>query len=284
MFKSYYYLTKPGIIRGNLIPAIAGFSLASRQTFHVILLFETLIGISLVIACGCVLNNIIDRDIDSKMSRTKNRAIVTGKIEIEDAIIYAFCLGLIGLVTLGIFTNILTVSVGVLGLLFYVVIYGIAKRRTVYGTLVGSISGALPPVAGYLAVSNKIDSAALILFLILVFWQMPHFYAIGIYRIKDYKKAGLPILPIVRGIVRTKLHILGYIIAYAAATIALYLYGYTKLWYLIVAIILSGVWFYIGLQGYRNADVNHWARNMFRFSLIVLSIECLAITLSGILA
>ena len=285
MIKKYYYLTKPGIIRGNLIPAIAGFCLASaRQSFDILLLIETLIGISLVIACGCVLNNIIDISIDSKMKRTKQRALVTGDISIEDAFIYATILGILGLGVLAEFTNLVTVSVGILGLIFYVIVYGYAKRKTVHGTLVGSISGALPPVAGYLAVSGQVDSAALILFIILVCWQMPHFYAISLYRLKEYKNAGLPVLPIVHGTHNTKIQILAYIVAFIAASYSLYAYGYTNIWYLLVALILGGVWLYFGLKGFKNTNVNTWAKMMFRLSLIVLTVLCIAISLSGFFA
>ena len=148
MFKNYYLLTKPGIIRGNAIPAIAGFCLASSKNFNALLLIETLVGISLVIACACVLNNIIDKDIDRKMKRTKERALVTGAITDKNALLFGIVLGASGLCVLEIFTNLLTVLIGVAGLIFYVVIYGWAKRRSIYGTHVGSISGAMPPVAG----------------------------------------------------------------------------------------------------------------------------------------
>ena len=217
MIKDYYSLTKPGIIRGNLITAAAGFFLASKDIVDMKLLLAMLVGTSLVIASGCVLNNYLDISIDKQMARTKKRALVTGTITSKNALIFATILGLSGEIILLIFTNLLTALIGLFGLFVYVIVYGAAKRRSTHGTLVGSLSGAVPPVAGYTAVTGSLDWAALTLFLILVCWQMPHFYAIAIYRYNEYKAAGLPMLPIVKGIRATKLQILNYCLFFVAA-------------------------------------------------------------------
>ncbi len=226
MFKAYYQLTKPGIIYGNAITTVAGFFLASKGHFNLGLFLAALIGISLVIASGCVFNNYIDKDLDATMERTKNRALVTGAISVRGAIVFGAILGLLGLATLGLLTNTLTAEIALLGLFFYVVLYSLAKRRSVYGTIVGSISGAVPPVVGYCAVTGRFDLGALILFLILVFWQMPHFYAIAIFRQQDYTAAGLPVLPVVKGLRTTKIHILFYILAFTIAAAALYIFKF----------------------------------------------------------
>ena len=194
--KDYYYLIKPGIIYGNAINTAAGFFLAAKGNIDFLLLLKTLGGSSLIIASACVFNNYIDRDIDSKMTRTKNRTLVRGAVPDPIALLYGSLLGVIGFGVLIIYTNVLTVLVGATGMFFYVVMYSIWKRRSPYGTLVGSISGAVPPVAGYSAVTNSLDVGALILFLVLVFWQMPHFYAIAIRRREEYKEAGIPVLPV----------------------------------------------------------------------------------------
>ncbi len=162
-FKAYYQLTKPGIIYGNLLNTASGFLLASKWHFGFGLLLATLGGTALVIASACVINNFLDREIDAKMARTKKRALVSGSISGPRALICASLLGLLGFVILGVRTNRLTFGLGVLALFTYVVLYGIAKRRSVHGTVVGSIAGALPPVAGYTAVTNHLDSGALIL-------------------------------------------------------------------------------------------------------------------------
>ncbi|HEU5122168.1 MAG TPA: protoheme IX farnesyltransferase, partial [Candidatus Saccharimonadales bacterium] len=191
--KSYYYLAKPGIIYGNVLAAMAGFLFGSGRTFEGWRFLALVFGIGLVIGASCVLNNILDRGIDKKMARTKKRALVTGDITIPSAIIYAVTLAGGGFSLLVLYTNWLTAALGAFAMVFYVVLYGIAKRKTIFGTLVGAVPGAIPPVTGYVAVSNQLDGAALLLFLILVAWQMPHFYAISIYRRHDYDAAAIPV-------------------------------------------------------------------------------------------
>lgn len=281
MLKTYYNLTKPGIIRGNAVPAIAGFFLASRGNVSYALLVETLIGISLVIASGCVFNNYLDRAIDKKMARTKNRALVIGAISTRAALTYGAVLEVAGLVVLAYYTNLLTVMIGITGLFFYVIVYGAAKRRSVHSTLIGSISGALPPVAGYTAVTGHLDAAALSLFLILVFWQMPHFYAISIYRRKEYKAAGLPVLSVKKGVAATKRAMILYTVGFTAAALSLSYTAHTGPLYFVIALVLSLLWLQAGLKGLHTADSERWARKMFGLSLLVLTVLCVFIGLSG---
>lgn len=282
--KTYYYLTKPGIIYGNALAALAGFLLASKSHIDFWLLLAVLLGVSLVIASGCVFNNYIDRGIDEKMSRTKRRALVRGVIKGRHALIYATFLGISGFVVLLVYTNLLTVMVGVVGLVDYVILYGYSKRRSVHGTLIGSISGATPPVAGYVAATDRLDVGAVLLFLILVFWQMPHFYAIAMYRLKDYTAAGLPVLPVERGSRVTKRSILAYIILFTTACVLLTVYGYTGYVFLIAMIVLGGVWIWKGLRGWRDAqDDARWARGMFFHSLLVLVAFCVLISATVVL-
>lgn len=268
-FKKYYYLTKPGIIRGNAITAAAGFLLASKNEFHLGTFIAMLVGISLVIASACVLNNYIDRKIDAKMERTKKRALVSGTISVQNAIIFASILGFGGLVSLS-FTNLLAICLALIGVIFYVVFYGIAKRKTVHGTLVGSVSGAIPISVGYCAASGTFDIGAILLFLVLVFWQMPHFYAIAIYRKKDYQAAGIPALPIEKGNHSTKVQIVLYIIAFIIASYTLMVFGYTGYTYLLVMALLGVWWLRMAVQGFSTKDDEKWAKKVFGFSLIVL--------------
>lgn len=244
--------------------------LASKAHIRLGLLLATLLGTSLVIASACVFNNYIDRDIDKHMARTKKRALVTGLIPGPIALTYATVLGLLGFLILSIYTNWLTVALGFVGIFSYVVLYGIGKRRSVHGTLVGSISGAMPPVAGYTAVTNRFDSGALLLFLILVFWQMPHFYAIAMRRYNDYAAAKLPVLPVKKGMKTTKVQILFYILAFSVAAGLLTVLGYTGYVYLIVMAGLGLYWLWLGLKGFKASDNTAWAKKMFLFSLIVI--------------
>ncbi len=281
--KDYYYLTKPGIIRGNALSAVAGFLLAARGHVDVGLLVATIGGLSLVIASACVFNNYIDRGIDSKMARTKQRALARGLISGRSAIIYAALLGTAGGVVLVTYTNGLTALLALFGFVMYVVVYGFWKRRSALGTLVGSVSGAVPPVVGYCAVTNQLDGAALLLFLILVFWQMPHFFAIAMYRVKDYTSAGLPVLPVAKGARATKLQIVAYTIGFAVVSALLSVFGYTGRVYLAVALLLGLAWTGLSLRGFFAVDDSRWARQMFGFSLLVMTVLCLTISVDHFL-
>jgi len=269
MLRQYYHLTKPGIIYGNLVTATAGFFLATRGYIYLWPLISVLGGISLVIGSACVVNNYIDRGIDAKMDRTKQRALVSGQISATNAIIYAAILGIAGFVILAAYTNLLTFVLGLIAYVVYIVLYGITKRSTIHGTVVGSIAGALPPVAGYTTAVNHLDRGTLLLFLILVFWQMPHFYAIAMYRFKDYKNAGLPVLPVKKGMKAAKVQILGYVAAFTITAALFTVLGYTHIIFLIVVGGLGVSWFYKGIQGFATKDDNIWARKMFLYSLIV---------------
>mgnify|MGYP001201249124 CR=1 FL=1 len=280
--KNYYYLIKPGIVRGNLIAATAGFLFAFRGNINLLLLLQTLVGLGFVIASGCVVNNYIDREIDGKMERTKKRVLVTGEILGRDALIFASILGLVGVILL-LLINPLTARAAIAGFLLYVAAYGYWKRRSVYGTLVGSMSGAIPPVVGYVAITNSLDVGAALLFLILVFWQMPHFYAIGIYRLKDYGEAHLPILPVVSGVAVAKRHIYLYSVGFLVATLLLVLFGYAGMVYLLVMAATGGYWVYKAYKGKYVADDDVWARKFFSLSLMVLLIFCVMISIDFLL-
>lgn len=281
--KSYYYLTKPGIIYGNLITAVAGFLLASGWNINLVLFGATILGTGLVIASSCVINNYIDRGIDSKMKRTQKRAFVTGKISKEKGLTFASILGILGFGILILYTNSLVVWSGVIAMFSYVVVYGYFKRKSPVSTLVGTIPGAMSLVAGYLAVIGKIDFGAVLLFLIMVFWQLPHFYAIGIFRLKDYKEAGLPILPVVRGVHLTKIHMLLCMVLFLVSTIYLTLNGITGNVFLIAMVILGGYWIFLGIKGFKAPDDAKWARKVFGFSLIILMSMSVLMSLNVVL-
>jgi protoheme IX farnesyltransferase len=267
--KDYYRLTKPGIIYGNLLTAAAGFLFASKWHIDFWLFVSLLAGTGLIIASACVFNNYIDRGIDAKMERTQKRALVSGKIPVKNALVFASLLAIVGF-TILLYTNTVTVLIGFIAFFSYVVLYGIAKRKSVHGTLVGTIPGAASLVAGYTSATGKFDAGALLLFLIMVAWQMPHFYAIALYRTKDYKNAGIPVLPVVKGAKRTKLEILLYTFLFVVFVTLLSLNGYSGLVFLLVMAPLGLYWLWRGLQGFETNDNDKWGRKMFGFSLIVL--------------
>lgn len=223
-----------------------------------------------MIASACVFNNFIDRNIDAKMARTQKRALVKKSIPEFNAIIFGSILGFIGFFLLLSYTNLLTAFIGFLGFIFYVIVYGIGKRKTVHGTVIGSISGAVPPVVGYCAVTNNFDLGALLLFLILVIWQMPHFYAIAVFRVDDYAAAEIPVLPVKKGLLHTKIQMLVYIILFVIVSDSLTFFHYTGYIYLICMTVLGCIWFFLVLRDFEKVDRNRWARKIFFFSLIII--------------
>ncbi|MDO8335970.1 MAG: heme o synthase [Candidatus Saccharibacteria bacterium] len=280
--KTYYSLIKPGVTYGNLLTVIAGFLLASHDHINLVLFLAVTLGMGLVIGSACAFNNYFDQDIDRIMSRTKKRAIVAGSVSGRNALIFASIIGVIGFALLAIFANLLTVIVALIGFVDYIVFYGIlSKRLSIHGTLVGSISGAMPILAGYVAVTNSVDMGAILLFLILFFWQMPEFYSISIYRRKEYAAAKIPVMSVVKGVQSTKVQILIYMLAFTVVTLGLGLFGYTGYIYLLVMTLLCLRWVWIALQGFTTKDDNKWAKSVFKFSLIVLVVFSILISIDA---
>jgi heme o synthase len=255
---------------GNLITTGAGFALASKGQLDWLLFLALLIGLGTVIASACVFNNYIDRDLDKKMKRTSSRALAKGLISNKRALLFACVLGLVGFMVLGLYTNLLATFLAGLAFFVYVGLYSFWKARTQWATLVGSISGAMPPVIGYCAVSSRLDMGALLLFLILVFWQMPHFFSIAMFRLGDYSKANVPVLPVEKGSFVTKVHMLLYIFAFLISLVLLPVFGFTGYLYLMIALPLALSWAFLCVKGFRVENDQIWARQMFRLSLVVV--------------
>lgn len=283
--RSYLQLIKPGITISNTLSGVAGFFLAaSTVAFDGSAFIGAVGGIALIIASACVANNILDRDIDKNMKRTVKRDVASGVISVPKAIAFSFALGVAGFSLLLMLTNEVTFWLGVLAYVWYVVIYGIAKRTTPFSTIIGGVAGALPPMAGYTALTNQVDTAALVLFLILFFWQLPHFYAISMFRRSDYDSANLPVWAVRYGMKSTKLQIFVSVILYAIVTSLLYFYGYVGVVYLVLSSLLSIYWIYKGISLYRKSDDVKWARTMFGVSLMVLLSILALISIGGYLA
>jgi len=272
----YLSLTKPGILFGNSITAAAGFALAGH--FDPFSFFTMLIGLNLIMASSCVLNNCIDVEADQKMARTKRRPLPLGLIETPNAILFAAALGCLGILFL--YTNPLALTMALIGFLFYVGVYTPLKYRTEYGTAIGSIAGGIPPVVGYSAASHQLDGGALCLFLILVLWQMPHFYSIAIYRQDDYAAAKIPVLPVYRGMASAKIHIFLYTIAFLCITPSLFFLHYTKTLYLVVVLSVSLGWLILAVKGFYATNDRLWGRRMFLYSLFVINSFSIAIFIS----
>ena len=279
-----YSLTKPRVLYANVLTTAAGFLLASAGNIDWLLFIAVCSGTTFVIGSACVLNNVLDRDIDERMARTRNRASVTGDVSVRSAATFSTLLAVAGFAILIAWVNWLVVVVGVAGFIFYVVLYGmLSKRMSMHGTLVGSISGATPVLAGYVAVTGSMDVAAVLAFLMMFFWQEPAFYSIAIYRRHEYANAGVPVITVARGVGFAKRQILIYTVLFVITSLLLYAFGYVGWVYLVVMAAAGAAWIGLGIGGLRTTNDDHWARRMFRLSLVVLLTLCVMFVVGPIL-
>ncbi|MBI4033465.1 protoheme IX farnesyltransferase [Candidatus Saccharibacteria bacterium] len=279
---TYFSLIKPERTITNTITAVAGYLFASRWEIDLLEFTSLITGLTLIIASANVLNNYLDRGLDSKMARTKNRALPSGRVSASGAIAYAVALGLAGFGILA-YTNWLTLAIIAMAYFSYVVVYGFAKRHTVHGTLIGTIPGSASLVAGYTAVTGRLDSAALILFVIMLAWQMVHFYAIATYRLRDYATAKIPVMPVKRGVELTKRYMLAYLIIFIFAANLLTWEDYTGYIYLSAVGLLGLLWLRVVLRGFHVKNNEQWAREVFKFSLVVLLVMSVSLAVGPIL-
>jgi len=275
------------VTAGNVLTALAGYFLATADYgFDWKVFLGMFAGMVLVIGGACALNNYYDRDIDARMARTKTRPSVSGNLNATGMQLFAWILFIIGTLVLYATTNILTVIIGAIGFVTYVWLYGRwAKRRSIHGMAVGAIPGALPIAGGYAAASGVIDPGMFITFLIMFFWQFPEFYAITIYRRKEYKAAGIPAMPVVVGIRPTITQIFIYTLLYVLSTLSLVLFGYAGTVYGVIMMVAGVYWIYISYEGLRvsKTHADAWARKMFRFSMITILLLCLMLSVGPLL-
>jgi len=276
--KAYYLVTKPGIVRGNAVHVVAGALFASASGLLWKELLGVLVGTSLVIASACVANNYMDRGIDARMKRTKERPSVTGQIAFQSAVIYLAFLLIAGLAVLYVTTNLLVIAIGLIAYMLYVFAYGWAKRTTIHSTLIGAIPGALPAMAGYVAIDGQLSVGAWLVFLLIFAWQMPHFYAISVFRRSEYESAGLPVLGVVKPITIVKRYMLAYILFYALV-IALLIISRTVG---IVAgvLLLVGSAYWIAVYYNNKTDERKWALSVFLASLVLTILLVVAAVLN----
>lgn len=274
----YYRLIKPGIVYGNAMTALAAFVFASGRVIATPLLLGMLVGIMAVIAASCVINNVLDKDIDARMERTKKRALPSGRISVRNALWFAAVLMGFGILSFVTLTNVLTLVVALFGVVVYLCFYTPTKRTTPYSTIIGALAGAVPPVVGYTAVTNTLDATALTLFLILVSWQMVHFFAISIFRRDDYQNAGLPVMSVHLGIPRTKVLMSAYTFIFALAAYALFVLRTLGSSYAWIMGLVSLGWILLSFS--QNKDDATWARTMFFYSIAVLLVFCVTLALS----
>lgn len=277
---------KTGIIQSNLIPLFAGAMLAivrteTSLTDHFFALLFATIGSALIIGAAGVYNNIYDRDIDTIMERTKKRPTVTGEIPNQQVWLIGISFTIVGSIFLYLASP-MTLAFGLAGLFLYVFPYTMwTKRSTIWNTEVGALSGAMPPLIGWTAVTNDLmDIGLLALFVIMLFWQLPHFYAIAVRKVDDYTAANVPMLPVVKGIERTYKQTHVYLILLIASSFLLAPIS----WFLTaVSLLLGGIWWYLSYKAYRTKDAYGWATVLFFYSLIHLTVLFVVIILYSII-
>lgn len=273
MLKDLIALTKPRLLRLNVFAAIGGFWVASKWSIDWLMLLWVVIGSTLTIASGCVINNYWDRELDKKMERTQNRVLPTGRLTPGFVLGYGIVLGIIGLAVLFLLVNAITGWLGFLGWFVYIFIYTMwLKRTSTWNTSIGGISGAMPPVLGYCAVTTEIDAGAWLLFAFLFLWQPAHFWSLAIRRVEEYRAAGFIMLPVVKGIKRTKIQMIPYVVLLIPTSILLYTYGYTGMVFLIISVIAGVVWAVHTVLGLRAKDDEKWAKVNFLISVNYLMV------------
>ena len=282
VFRQYNALTKPRVIQLIVFCALIGMVLAvpGVPTWgEVRIATVACLGIWLVAGAAAAFNCIVEQGIDARMKRTAWRPTAKGQLGNQQTLLFSAVLCAIGSALLYIWVNPVTMWLTFATFVGYAVIYTVVlKPRTPQNIVIGGASGAMPPVLGWAAMRGDVGPEALILFLIIFLWTPPHFWALALYRVEDYRKSGLPMLPVTHGSEFTRLHILLYTLVLFAACLLPFIYGMSSWLYLVVAVVLS-----IGFCAYAVALLRNYsdelARRTFRFSLIHLSVLFAALLL-----
>lgn len=276
-WRQYWVLTKPRVTQLAVFCAIIGMFLATPGMVPWPILIGGSIGIWLLAGAAFAVNCLIEQAVDAKMRRTAWRPSATGEITPIQIIIFSCVLGAAGMVTLWLYTNPLTMWLTFATFVGYAVIYTwLLKPATPQNIVIGGLSGAMPPALGWVAVTNQLSAEAWLLVLIIFVWTPPHFWALALYRREDYVQAGLPMLPVTHGEKFTLLNILLYTLILLAASILPYIYGMSGIFYLVSAIILSGIFIYYAIRLYQNYS-DQLARKTFKYSISYLALLFAAI-------
>lgn len=274
LIKDFLALIKIGIVNSNLITVFTGFFLAIQFTQVKFLesldiLFFSIAGSAFIIAGSAAWNNLIDRDIDPIMSRTKSRPTVTGRF--KSSTVWTITISFIVIGELLLFSASTSAGLwGLAGVFSYVVLYSMwSKRKHVSNTVVGSFSGAIPPLIGWAAVEPSLSGAAWALFLIMFIWQPPHFYALAMRRTEEYRSASIPMLPVVKGFKRTKTSMFIWVLLLFPLPFLLKELGTS---FLGLATVLNIGWLLLAAKGFKAKDDMKWATKMFVYSLNYMTI------------
>lgn len=278
-------LTKPRITTMVLITMMGGAFLAGRvghsAGWTTASLLMAVAGTALIVSGANTLNMYLERDSDRLMARTRNRPLPTGRMAPEVALWFGLALSAISVPLLTFGVNALTGLLAALSLVSYVLMYTPLKRKTTLSLLIGAVPGAIPPLMGWTAVTNKIEWPGVLLFGVMFLWQIPHFLAIATFRRDDYQRAGLKVLPVERGDRVTRHHIVAYLAALVLVTLLLVPVGVGGSLYLAAALLLGAGFFAFGAWGLRASAGVRWARGLFITSIIYLVLLLSALMVSA---
>lgn len=271
-FHQYLVLCKPRVVVLIVFTAVVGMFLAVPGWPPLNALLAGTLGIGLAASSAAAINHLLDRRIDAKMKRTRNRPLVTGQLTERNVLVFALSLGLLAMLILVLWVNSLTAVLTFLSLIGYAVIYTAwLKRATPQNIVIGGAAGAAPPVLGWTAVTGSLESQALLLFLIIFVWTPPHFWALAIYRKDEYALVDIPMLPVTHGAAFTRLHILLYTILLVVVTTLPYLTGMSGMVYLAGVTVLNAGFMWYALRMMKSKDIL-LPMHTFAFSITYLMV------------
>lgn len=270
--RQYWVLTKPRVTQLAVFCAVIGMFLATPTVPPWRTVIAATIGIWLLAAAAFAINCLIEEQVDARMARTAHRPTARGDIGALQIIVMSGVVGGLGMLVLYTLVNPLTMWLTFFTFVGYAIIYTvILKPRTPQNIVIGGLSGAMPPALGWAAVANSVPAEAWLLVLIIFIWTPPHFWALALYRKKDYENAGLPMLPVTHGQQITRLHILLYSVALFATTLLPFVIRMSGMVYLACAVALGAVFVGYAWKLYR-AYSDELARKLFKFSVLYLAL------------
>jgi len=279
---AYIALTKPRIIELLLVTTVPAMFLAERGVPSPWLVLATMIGGTLSAASANTINCYLDRDIDERMRRTSRRPLPAHKVAPERALVFGLILGVAGFAWLTLLVNLLAAILATSAILFYVFVYTLGlKRRSTQNIVIGGAAGAVPVLVGWAAVTGKVEIPALVLFAIIFYWTPPHFWALSMRYTEDYRAAGVPMLPVVRGRRETSHQIMYYTVLLVAVTLLMFPAGRLGWIYLGSAVALGAVFIWRSAQLWRDATSAR-AYGLFRFSNQYLTLLFAAMALDAV--
>jgi protoheme IX farnesyltransferase len=281
--RAYIGLTKPRIIELLLVTTVPAMVVAARGVPDPWLMLATLIGGTLAAASANTMNCWLDRDIDGLMARTSGRPLVRHVVEPRHALVFGLVLGLASFVWLAVLVNLLSAALALAANAFYVLVYTMGlKRRTSQNIVIGGVCGCVPVLVGWAAVTGRVGLPAWGMFAIVFAWTPPHFWALALRYREDYARAGVPMLPVVRGVHETARHILLYTVLLVAVTLLFGPIGGMGAIYLVVALWLGGLFVFHAVRLLR-APSEAAAMRLFRFSITYLGLLFIAMAADAIL-